>query len=610
VPPDSTLEFEVEVLNACQPIEKETLQETDSNVTPKESDYVRINMVVKAQDGTVRDGYFEKRPLEFYMKDHTGKSEPTGKWKPGNIIKKCVENMRLHEKAKFVIKEEVSDKHGNKPFWGTGAMVLELTLNTIGADEDVTGDQGVMKHRVSEGEGYEKPTDGAKVTFHVRVMPGSSAFQGGIREGGGEEEGKTEDGEKTREEEKKGEGKRVDYSKWDKLEVTDDGEVVQKVPPSAEKALAEAKAAQEKREAAGQVLLSTFETGGQPWTIHCGYGETAEGLEDAIMTMKKGERSLIRVRGDYGFAAHDKEAPIKELAVQDTLCYEVLVISIDKGREHWNLDGAGKLKWGTEKRLRGNDFFKTNNFRRALKLYQPLVSSFFMKMPQRPSAAAKDATKGGQQFKGEKIMNIAPHLKPAEQSEDSAEERELKLALQLPSLLNIAACHMKKGNNRHAIEACEKALKLEEGSVKALFRRGKALAALCEYDKAKKDFDAVLQADPTNADAKQQLALIASELKKAKATQQKAFSSFFASSPSSEPADAEAQSQPANKDSAAATLVYTAPEEEGDYDAEGRPRARVTAVRKYALPQKDVAPKVRIAGMVGGGGDSGDDGDE
>lgn len=32
---------------------------------------------------------------------------------------------------------------------------------------------------------------------------------------------------------------------------------------------------QEKREAAGQVLLSTFETGGQPWTIHCGYGETA-----------------------------------------------------------------------------------------------------------------------------------------------------------------------------------------------------------------------------------------------------------------------------------------------------------------------------------------------
>lgn len=46
------------------------------------------------QDGTVRDGYFEKRPLEFYMKDHTGKSEPTGKWKPGNIIKKCVENVR------------------------------------------------------------------------------------------------------------------------------------------------------------------------------------------------------------------------------------------------------------------------------------------------------------------------------------------------------------------------------------------------------------------------------------------------------------------------------------------------------------------------------------
>ena len=31
--------------------------------------------VVKGQDGGVRDDYFDKRPLEFYMKDHVAKSE-------------------------------------------------------------------------------------------------------------------------------------------------------------------------------------------------------------------------------------------------------------------------------------------------------------------------------------------------------------------------------------------------------------------------------------------------------------------------------------------------------------------------------------------------------
>lgn len=41
--------IDTKVLSSFQPIEKETLVETDSNVTPKETDYVRINMVVKSE---------------------------------------------------------------------------------------------------------------------------------------------------------------------------------------------------------------------------------------------------------------------------------------------------------------------------------------------------------------------------------------------------------------------------------------------------------------------------------------------------------------------------------------------------------------------------------
>ena len=50
------------------------------------------------------------------------------------------------------------------------------------------------------------------------------------------------------------------------------------------------------------------------------------------------------------------------------------------------------------KRTRGNDFFKHGYYARALKLYEPVVKTFFMKMPARPSdaVAAAEKGKGGQ----------------------------------------------------------------------------------------------------------------------------------------------------------------------------------------------------------------------
>ena len=175
VPPNATLEFEIEVLSACRPILKDTLIETDSNVCPKEEDYVRVHMVVKGVDGVVRDDYFAQRPLEFYMKDHVAKSESDGKWRAGNLLKKLVEQMTLNEKASFHVEEEVEDKYGNKPFWASKSkdtgVVIELELKVIpstrtsvssylmrymcvrirhhlkvtGKDEDLSGNGGVVK---------------------------------------------------------------------------------------------------------------------------------------------------------------------------------------------------------------------------------------------------------------------------------------------------------------------------------------------------------------------------------------------------------------------------------------------------------------------------------
>ncbi len=94
IPANATLDFEIEVVSACRPIEKLVLTESESNVAPKHEDYVRILMLVKSYpEGEVRDAYFEERPLELYMAQHTGKAERDGRWRAGNVLKKACETM-------------------------------------------------------------------------------------------------------------------------------------------------------------------------------------------------------------------------------------------------------------------------------------------------------------------------------------------------------------------------------------------------------------------------------------------------------------------------------------------------------------------------------------
>jgi FK506-binding protein 1 len=410
VPPNSTLEFEIEVLTACKPIMKDILSETESNLCPKEDDYVRVHMVVKSPDGTVRDDYFSQRPLEFYMKDHVANSEYDGTWKAGNLLKKLVEQMCLNEKAAFTVHEAIMDKYGNKPFWAKddGPVTIELDLKVIGKDEDLSGDGGVVKHKIHEGEGYEKATDGAHLSFVYRILTGSRAA-GRIREteSGGESpaSGADESGGKN-----SVHGLDAAYEKWSKLKITDDGEVEPQVPKSVEQALSDAE--RSKAASKSEVLFEAWDVS-KPARIFCGFGETAEGLEDALMTMKKHEHAIVSIAPDFGFGGHDQAAPCEGLPINSTLHYEVLLLDIGKGLEHWNLDANGKRLHAERKRARGNDFFKRGNLRRALKLYQPVVDKmgYFMKMPKRPSDAAR-AHAASQQYAGHKIHNVANTLEP------------------------------------------------------------------------------------------------------------------------------------------------------------------------------------------------------
>jgi len=143
-------------------------------------------------EGAVRDAHFQDTPLEFYMRDHAAAAEPDGRWRAGSLLKKCVSQLTLGARAAFTVEEEVAslsllcvsdwclvsdrchvtslslslslslalqvtDKHGNKPFWGAGPIVLDIQLVLVDTDVDINGDAGVVKHKTREGQVTSSP---------------------------------------------------------------------------------------------------------------------------------------------------------------------------------------------------------------------------------------------------------------------------------------------------------------------------------------------------------------------------------------------------------------------------------------------------------------------
>ncbi|CAL9707095.1 unnamed protein product [Knipowitschia caucasica] len=68
--------------------------------------------------------------------------------------------------------------------------------------------------------------------------------------------------------------------------------------------------------------------------------------------------------------------------------------------------------------------------------------------------------------------------------------------VQLPLVLNLSQCHLELKQYQQVVELNNKLLKKHKGNFKAIYQRARAHAALCNEDKAKKDFATVEKLDP------------------------------------------------------------------------------------------------------------------
>lgn len=213
------------------------------------------------------------------------------------------------------------------------------------------------------------------------------------------------------------------------------------------------------------------------------------GVEKAIMAMEQGEEALFTLKPKYGFGnAGNAQFNIPGGA---TLQYKIKLSAFEKAKESWEMNTAEKIEQSGIVKEKGTQYFKEGKYKQASVQYKRIVSW----LEHESGLSAEDEKKA-------KVLQLAAHL-------------------------NLAMCFLKLQEPNQALENCDKALEMDAANEKALFRRGEALFGMKEFDRARDDFQRVVQLYPSNKAAKSQVALCQKRIKEQHEKDKRIYANMF-----------------------------------------------------------------------------------
>nr|ABK24451.1 unknown [Picea sitchensis] len=416
IPPNATLKFDVELLSwasvkdICKDggIFKKIIKEGEKWENPKEADEVLVKYEARLEDGTVVSK--SEEGVEFYVKD--------GYFCPA--FAKAVKTMKKGEKVLLTVKPQYGFGHKGRQAIGNdvavppnATLMVDLELVSWKVVDEVTDDKKVLKKILKQGEGYERPNDGAVAKVKYT--------------------GKLEDG-------------------------------------------------------------TVFEKKGsdeEPFEFMTGEEQVVDGLDRAVMTMKKGEVALVTVAAEYGYETEIKT----DLAVvppKSTLIYDVELVSFVKEKESWDMSTAEKIEAAGKKKEEGNALFKVGKYFRASKKYK----------------------------KAAKYIEYDTSF--------SEEEKKQSKPLKITCNLNNAACKLKLKDYTQAEKLCTKVLEIESQNVKALYRRAQSYIQTADLELAEIDIKKALEIDPNNRDVKLEYRALKEKQKEYNKKEAKFYGNMFA----------------------------------------------------------------------------------
>jgi len=229
---------------------------------------------------------------------------------------------------------------------------------------------------------------------------------------------------------------------------------------------------------------------GKPFTFTIGKGQVIRGWDEGFASMKVGEKSMLRIRSDYGYGK--KGSPPKIPGDAD-LNFEVELFGFkEKEKEKWEYSDEERREKATSMKTEGTTAFTSKLFEEAAQKYEDAATFVY------------------EDEEGEFIPD-----------DDKA--------LYVSCLNNAAMCYIKLKDWGKAISACNTVLKSEGESqnMKALYRRGVARKSSGLLSEAKTDLMAAYKIDNTNKDVRKALAQLKEALAESKKKEKAAFGGIF-----------------------------------------------------------------------------------
>ncbi|CAL9193566.1 70 kDa peptidyl-prolyl isomerase-like [Musa acuminata AAA Group] len=417
IPPNATLQFDVELLSwtsvkdICKDggIFKKILTDGDKWDNPKDRDEVLVRYEARLEDGTVVS---KSEGVEFTVRD--------GYFCPA--LSKAVKTMKKGEKVLLTVMPQYAfGEDGRQASGDEGAVPpnatlhIELELVSWKTVTEIGNDKKIIKKILKEGEGYERPNDGAVVK--VKLI------------------GKLDD---------------------------------------------------------GTVFVKKEHDGDEPFEFKTDEEQVIEGLDQAVMSMKKGEIAYVTIPPEHAFNRVESKQDLAVVPPNSTVHYEIELVSFVKEKESWDLNTAEKIEAAGKKKEEGNALFKLGKHARASKRYE----------------------------KAAKYIEF--------DSSFSDEEKKQSKVLKVTCNLNNAACKLKLKDYKQAEKLCTKVLDIDSTNVKALYRRAQAYMHLCDLDLAEQDIKKALEIDPDNRDVKMEYKILKEKVKEYNKKDAKFYSNIFA----------------------------------------------------------------------------------
>ncbi|KAL9361277.1 hypothetical protein Peur_044062 [Populus x canadensis] len=478
-----------------QGLRKKIVKKGNSWQTPFPGDEVEVHFNGYIEGGASLESSRDKGvPFKFKL----GQGEVIKGWDEG------VATMKNGERAIFTVPPNLAyGEAGSPPLIPPNAtLVFDVEMLSWSSIRDLTGDGGILKKIMKEGEGWATPRDGDEVLVKYEARIETGMFVSKSEEGAKFHIG---DGylcpalsravKTMRKDEKAELAVKLSYGFIEKgnlapdiesnippysnltiqlelvswrsvTDVTGDKKVLKKIVKAGEGFDRPTEGSHVKVTYVGKLEDGTvFDrkgTNGEPFEFITLEEQVNEGLDRAIMTMKKGEHATVTVDAKY-LHGHDISGM---LPANSMLHYEVELLDFIKEKPFWKMDTHEKLEASERKKLDGNVLFKAGKFWRASKKYE----------------------------KAAKYIEFDHAF--------TDEEMCLAKSLRLSCYLNNAACKLKSGEFLEASRLCTKVLELDPLNVKALFRRSQAYLKTSELEKADADIKKALAIDPNNREVK------------------------------------------------------------------------------------------------------------